>query len=309
MRTRTIVYGLIVVLAAASAWGGYRVYTLSQSVSNLKQSITVLDSQVASVGHVESSAATSDAETERPQQAAARTQDQQLQDAVARVTPAVVSIVENKEVAVVQVFYENPFESDSFFKDSGLQIPVYREVGTTTRKVSAGTGFLVRASGYIATNNHVVPDTNATYTILLANGKRMAGTVVWRSLSEDIAIVKIAGSGYPIIPLGDSESLNLAESVFVVGNALGEYNNSVSVGIVSGLKRNIVAATSDGGSETLNNVIQTDAAINPGSSGGPLVNLAGQAVGVNIAMVRGSQNIGFAVSINEVRRALANLGI
>lgn len=310
MRTRIgIAYGLIVVLVAVAAWEGYRILLLAQSVSDLKRSFAALDVEVGSIRTTASTTSTSVAELERRQQVVVKSQDEQLQDAVARVTPAVVSIVESKEVPLLQVTYQNPFGNDLFFQGFELQVPVYQQIGTTTRKVSAGTGFLVRSNGYLVTNRHVVPDANATYTVLLTSGAQREATVVWRSGSEDLAVLKIPGNGYAAIPLGDSSALALGESVFAVGNALGEYNNSVSVGIISGLNRSITAATNSGGSETLDNVIQTDAAINPGNSGGPLVNLSGQAVGVNVATVQGSQSIGFALPISKVRRALANLGI
>lgn len=238
-----------------------------------------------------------------------RSESRSLQDAVARVTPAVVSIVESHVVPLLEVSYLNPFGNDPSFQGFGVQIPVFRQIGTTSQKVSAGTGFLVRGDGHIITNEHVVENTDATYTVLLANGDQQEATVVWRSSSQDLALLKIAGTGYPSIPLGNSSSLELADPVFAVGNALGEYSNSVSVGVVSGLDRNVQAFNSRGVEETLQEVIQTDAAINLGNSGGPLVNLAGEAVGVNVALVEGSQSIGFAVPIDEVKRALTSLGI
>jgi serine protease Do len=256
-----------------------------------------------------SSTAADIAELSRRGQIAQKSQSQMLQDAVAKVTPGVVSIVESRVVALLQVTYENPFGNDPFFRNFGMQVPVYQQVGTTTQQVSAGTGFIVRSNGYVVTNKHVVQETNAMYTVLLANGSQREGTVVWRSPNDDLAIVKISGSGYTAVPLGNSDSLQLAESVFAIGNALGEYSNSVSVGVVSGMNRNITANTGQGETETLTGIIQTDAAINPGNSGGPLVNLAGEAVGVNVAMVQGSQNIGFSLPINRVIRALSNLGI
>ncbi|MDE1919695.1 MAG: trypsin-like peptidase domain-containing protein [Patescibacteria group bacterium] len=281
-------------------------------IARLSSSVAILQSSVAELANTASTTAASTAaniaELARRQQVAQKSETQQLQDAVAKITPAVVSIVESKVVPKLQVTYENPFGNDPFFQGFGMQVPVYQQVGTTTRQVSAGTGFLVRASGYIVTNKHVVPDENATYAVLLTSGKQVNGTVIWRSSTEDLAVVKIPGGNYPTVPLADS-SLSLAQSVFAVGNALGQYNNSVSVGVISGLNRSITAGNDQGGSETLSGVIQTDAAINPGNSGGPLVNLAGEAVGVNVAMVQGSQNIGFALPIKEVVRALANLGI
>lgn len=240
---------------------------------------------------------------------AQKTQNQQLQDAVSNVTPAVVSIVESKEVPRLRVTYENPFGNDPLFGAFGLQVPVYQQIGTTTRQVSAGTGFIVRSSGYIVTNKHVVPDVQATYTVLLSNGSQKSGKVVWRSTTVDLAVLKITGTGYATIPLGNSDTLRLGEGVFAIGNALGEYNNTVSVGVVSGLDRTITAAGGSGVLETLSGAIQTDAAINLGNSGGPLVNLSGAAVGVNIASALGSQNIGFALPIKEVNRALNSLGI
>lgn len=283
-----------------------QVARLSRSVSTLQSSILQLANSASITA---STTAANIAELARRNQVAQKSEIQSLQDAVAKATPAVVSIVESRVVAKLQVMYENPFGNDPFFQGFGMQVPVYQQVGTTTQQVSAGTGFLVRSNGYIVTNKHVVPDSQATYTVLLASGVQKTGTVIWRSPTEDLAVVKIAGSGYPTIALGDSSALHLAQSVFAVGNALGEYSNSVSVGVISGLNRSIIAGNDQGGTETLTGVIQTDAAINPGNSGGPLVNLAGEAVGVNVAMVQGSQNIGFSLPIKEVVRALANLGI
>jgi serine protease Do len=294
------------VLVAGFVYEQQEVTRLSHSVATLQASIFQL---VNSVNITASSTAANIAELARRNQFAQKSESQSLQDAVAKVTPAVVSIVESQVVPLLQVTYENPFGNDPFFQGFGMQVPVYQQVGTTTQQVSAGTGFLVRDNGYIVTNKHVVPDMNATYAVLLASGIQKTGTVVWRSSTEDLAVVKIAGSGFPVVSLGDSGALHLAQSVFAVGNALGQYSNSVSVGVVSGLNRSITAANDQGGTETLTGVIQTDAAINPGNSGGPLVDLTGEAIGVNVAMVQGSQNIGFSLPIKEVIRALANLGI
>ncbi len=286
-----------------------------REISRLAQSVDVLQASVANLASDQASLASSTTAINVPKSASSisqvsqKSQNQTLQDAVAAVAPAVVSIVESREVPKLQVSYENPFGNDPFYNGFGMRVPVYRQVGTTTEKVGAGTGFIVRANGYIVTNKHVVPDANASYSVLLSNGTERSGTVVWRSSNEDIAVIKITGSGYSVIPLGDSSTLSLAQSVFAIGNALGEYSNSVSVGVISGLNRTITAGTGGNDSETLKGVIQTDAAINPGNSGGPLVNLSGEAIGVNVAMVRGSQNIGFALPISEVRTALTNLGI
>jgi S1-C subfamily serine protease len=220
----------------------------------------------------------------------------------------VVSIVISKDVPKLEVQYVNPFGDDPLFQNFNVQVPVYRQNGTQFQKVGAGSGFIVRANGYIVTNRHVVDDTTATYTVLLSNGTQKNASVVWKDDKHDLAIVKISGTDLTVLPLGDSSSLELGQSVFAIGNALGEYSNSVSVGIISGLDRTIQAQTNNG-VENLTGVIQTDAAINPCNSGGPLVDLNGEAVGVNVAMVQGSQNVGFSIPISQVRTALNKLGI
>lgn len=232
-----------------------------------------------------------------------KSQDELLTSAVARVAPKVVSIVVSRDVPLLEVSYENPFGNDPFFKDFGVRIPVYRQKGVQKQKVGAGTGFFVTSDGHILTNRHVVADVSADYTALLSDGKQLPARVVYRDPVQDAAIVKVEGAGYGTVSLGDSGALRLGQTVAAIGNALGEYGNTVSVGIISGLDRTIEA--SDGSaSQQLRGVIQTDAAINPGNSGGPLLDLAGQVVGVNVATVIGSSNISFAVPINTVKNII-----
>lgn len=232
-----------------------------------------------------------------------KSQEEQLTSAVAKVAPAVVSIVVTKDVPKLEVIYVNPFGDDPFFDDVGIRVPMYRQRGTEQQKVGAGTGFIVENNGYIMTNKHVVADENATYTVLLSNGEQRVAKVVYRDSQLDLAVIKIEGSNYTKVELGNSASLKLGQSVFVVGNAFGEYSNSVSVGIVSGLNRNIQAQ--DGRKvENLSGVIQTDAAINPGNSGGPLVDLEGKVVGINVATVLGSQSIGFSIPVDQAKQIL-----
>ena len=140
-----------------------------------------------------------------------------------------------------------------------------------------------------------------SYTVLLSTGKQQTAKVVYKDPNNDIAIVKISGSGYPVVTLGESGGLKLGDTVIAIGNALGQYNNSVSVGVVSGLNRTIQASDPNGASETLNGVIQTDAAINPGNSGGPLLDLNGNVMGINVATVQGSNSIGFSIPVNGVK--------
>jgi serine protease Do len=235
-----------------------------------------------------------------------KSQEELLTAAVAKVAPAVVSIVVSKDVPKLEVVYVNPFGNDPFFEDFGVRVPMYRQRGTQKQKVGAGTGFLISSNGYVLTNRHVVEDQAATYTVLLSNGAQKLAQVSYVDQKLDVAIIKIDGSGYNTVSLGDSSALKLGQSVFAVGNALGEYNNSVSVGIVSGLNRDI-EASGGGFTEKLSGVIQTDAAINPGNSGGPLVNLQGEAIGVNVATVMGSQSIGFSIPINNAKSIITSV--
>ena len=147
-------------------------------------------------------------------------------------------------------------------------------------------------------------DDQADYTVLLSNGQQKPAKVIFKDPGNDLAIVKIDGNNYQPVNLGDSGSLKLGQSVFAVGNALGQYNNSVSVGVISGLNRSIQASGSELGTENLTGVIQTDAAINPGNSGGPLADLSGRVVGINVATVQGGNSIGFSIPINQVQQTL-----
>jgi len=236
-----------------------------------------------------------------------KSQDELLTAAVSRVAPKVVSIVISRDVPLLEVSYENPFGNDPFFQDIGIRVPVYRQKGVEKQKVGAGTGFLITSDGYILTNRHVVSDDASDYTVLLADGKQKSAKVVYRDEGQDIAIVKIDGTGYGTVSFGDSGSLRLGQTVAAIGNALGEYGNTVSVGIISGLDRTLQAAGADGQSEEIRGAIQTDAAINPGNSGGPLLDLSGQVVGVNVATVLGSSNISFSIPTNVVKSIIKNV--
>ena len=240
---------------------------------------------------------------EQQKNVSGKSQDQLLTDAVAKVAPSVVSIVVSKDVPKLEVTYVNPFGDNPFFKDFNFKVPVYKQKGVELKKVGAGTGFLISTNGYILTNRHVVSDTSATYTALLSNGTQKEGKVVYRDTQNDIALLKIEGVNFKAVSLGDSNTLKLGQTVIAIGNALGEYSNSVSVGIISGLNRSIEAG--DGRvSEKLAGIIQTDAAINPGNSGGPLTTLEGEVVGINVATLSGSSNISFSIPVNIAKTAL-----
>jgi len=165
-----------------------------------------------------------------------------------------------------------------------------------------GTGFVVSDKGIIVTNKHVVSDSNARYNVVTKDGKKYEIRKIYRDLLLDLAIVQVDGSDMKALELGDSSKLKIGQSVIAIGNALGRFTNTVTTGVVSGLGRKVVAGDPfSGAAESLDNLIQTDAAINPGNSGGPLLNSAGQVIGVNVATTEGAQNIGFAVPINQVK--------
>lgn len=236
-------------------------------------------------------------------------QDELVVAAVAEAKNSVVSIVATKNVAVLERYFVNPFGDDPFFQQFFGDVPLvpqYREKGTRKQQVGAGTGFIVSSDGMILTNKHVVSDIDAEYTVFLNDNTKISAKVLARDPVHDLAILKIKKSGLSPLHLGDSGALKVGQSVIAIGNALGEFSNTVSVGIVSGLGRSITA--SDGGaSEVLQELIQTDAAINPGNSGGPLLNLRGEVIGVNVAMAQGAENIGFSIAINKAKRAIESV--
>lgn len=227
-------------------------------------------------------------------------------NAVKKANPAVVAITISKNVPVYEQYFERiPSPFGDFFGDDffgGFTIPQLRQKGTELREVGGGSGFLVSADGYIVTNRHVVADEKAEYTVFTNDGKKYDAKVVARDPALDLAIIKINGSGFEHLAFGDSDKLQVGQSVIAIGNALAEFRNTVSMGIVSGLSRTITASDRMGGNvESLDQLIQTDAGINPGNSGGPLINLAGEVIGVNVAMADGAENIGFALSSNSVK--------
>jgi serine protease Do len=220
-------------------------------------------------------------------------------NAVKKANPAVVAITISKNVPVYEKYSENvPGPFGDFF---GFSIPRYRENGTEKKEVGGGSGFLVSADGYIITNRHVVEDERAEYTVLINDGKKYTATVVARDPVLDLAVIKINGSNFPFLTFGNSDTIEVGESVIAIGNALAEFRNTVSVGIISGLSRSIVASDGMGTAEALDQLIQIDAAINAGNSGGPLLNLSGEVIGVNVAVASGAQSIGFALSGNSVK--------
>lgn len=178
--------------------------------------------------------------------------------------------------------------------------------GRSYEQTGGGTGFIITSDGMIATNKHVVSDASATYTVFTSDGKNYPAKIVATDPFNDLAVIKIEASGLPVVDLGDSDKLQVGQWVIAIGNALGEFNNTVTVGVISAKDRKITAS-GGGSSENLEGLLQTDAAINAGNSGGPLVNLAGQVTGINTAVAGSAQGIGFAIPINSVKSALDSI--
>lgn len=231
-------------------------------------------------------------------------EDNTVVGAVKKARPAVVSIIVSKEVPKYDVSYEQGNDPFGGAFGNFFQTPIYKQNGTEKKQLGSGSGFLISSDGLIVTNRHVVADKDAIYEVQLNNGKKYTAKVLARDAVFDVALVKITASDLPYLSLGNSETLDVGESVIAIGNALGEFKNTVSVGVVSGLSRSLVAGDNFGQSERLDKVIQTDAAINPGNSGGPLLNLRGEVIGINVAVVQGSSNVGFALPINSVKSAI-----
>lgn len=243
-------------------------------------------------------------------------------DAIQKVSPSVVSIVISQELKNIRSQGMSPFElffkDDPFFEDFFGQpytpAPTPEENDEPIRqKVGGGSGFIVSKEGLILTNRHVVASDDAEYTVLLHDGTEFKAEVVSRDPFNDIAVIKLVpeeGAELPELPpvnFGNSTDLKIGQSVIAIGNALAEFANSATRGIVSAKGRQILASDGAGRGENLSGLIQTDAAINPGNSGGPLINLAGEVVGINTAIASGANGIGFAIPIDDVKSVVKSV--
>lgn len=208
------------------------------------------------------------------------------------VTVGIIKTTQEREFIEVDPF--NPFSP-------------FRQIPGKKRDIdqNIGSGFVATSDGYIITNKHVVADTEATYKILTNDNKKYDVEKIYRDSLNDLAILKVNTTGLKPLPLGDSSNLKLGQMAIAIGTPLGEFTNTVTVGIISGLGRGITAGSPfEGFVEKLDNVIQTDAAISPGNSGGPLLNSSGQVIGVNTALAQDGQNIGFAIPVNVIKDLL-----
>lgn len=198
---------------------------------------------------------------------------------------AIIDVVKKVEPSVVSITSESTREG--FFGTESV--------------AGAGTGIVLTEDGLIMTNKHVVPSGTTDVLVYTFDGKEHKGKVVARDPSNDLALVKIEAKGLKPAELGDSGKVEIGQKVIAIGNALGQFQNSVTTGIISGIGRPVEAGDEFGASESLQNLLQTDAAINPGNSGGPLVDLDGKVIGINTAIAGDAENIGFSIAINEAK--------
>ena len=228
----------------------------------------------------------------------------QVIEVVKKASPAVVSIVASAQVPKFETYFEDPFFGDDFSPFFNFRIPQQRQNGTEEKKIGAGTGFVVSSDGYIITNKHVVNEEDADYTVYLNDeknrGEKIKAKVVARDPKNDLAVLKIDKRDLPFLTFSDSSHLQVGQTVITIGYALGEFDNTVSKGVISGLSRSITAGGGFTKTEELKNLIQSDAAINPGNSGGPMLDIEGNVIGINVAMAN-AENIGFAISGNEAK--------
>jgi serine protease Do len=222
----------------------------------------------------------------------------------------VIKVIKKVMPSVVSIAIAEKFEDlqKQFPKDFNPTIPDGTVDDRGMVQTGGGSGFIVAPNGLILTNKHVVSERKAEYTVILSDGRTFPATILSRDPINDVAILKIAVDGLPCARLGDATKLELGQSLIAIGNALGIFRNTVSVGIVSGLSRSITAqAEPDAPPQEMRGLIQTDAAINPGNSGGPIVDRDGYVVGVNAAIVSGAQSIGFAIPVNAARRDIDDI--
>jgi len=289
---RIVVFTLVMSFLVAGTVGAATYWKLNKEIEELRENLPASQriTQVSSAeqdGYLAQTAA-----------------EERVIKVVKEVSPAVVSIILSRDEPVFEQVLRDPFE-DFFGAPSPFRTRELKQKGTERREIGGGSGFLVSEDGMILTNKHVVLRDDVEYTVFTNDGESYSAEVLARDPIQDLAVIKIEGSSpFPFVKLGSSEELEIGQTVITIGNALGEFRNTVSVGVISGLGRTITASDGQGFVETIEDVIQTDAAINRGNSGGPLLNLAGEVVGMNTATVLDAQNIGFAIPSDRAKRGL-----
>ncbi len=214
----------------------------------------------------------------------------------------VVQVVEDNIPAVVSIVASKYVEREIISLDDIFSFSPETETDKRERR-EEGTGFIISQDGFILTNRHVVEDEDAKYTAILSTGEAVEAKVMARDPIQDLAVLKVKKEDLPVVDMGNSDTVRPGQTAIAIGNALGEFQDTVSKGVISGLGRRVVARGRMT-AEVLDDVIQTDAAINFGNSGGPLLNLKGEVIGINTATTMYAEGIGFAIPINAARRVI-----
>ena len=282
---RSLIIFLVILSFVAGVVGGVGGIALVATSTTLQKSIGIKESgsaiPIASGNKVESVTVK---------------EDSAVVDSVKKVSPAVASVIFTKDVQIIDPF--------------SLGFPYGQPQQTTQQQQGGGTGFIISSDGLIATNKHVADVDGADYTVITQDGKKYKASVLAKDSVNDFAILKIDAKNLPVVEFGDSDNLDIGQRIIAIGNALGEFQNSVTVGVLSGKERNLTATDATGATpENLEGLLQTDAAINEGNSGGPLCNLKGQVVGINTATTAKGQaeGIGFAIPINTLKSAIDSI--
>ncbi len=237
-----------------------------------------------------------------PQTGATTALTPQASTVAQQASPAVVYINAYKNVPTYSVEYTQA-------ADGTIQVN-QTQTGTVNQEISSGSGFFITSGGYILTNKHVVSDATNTYMVNY-NNTEIPAQVIYRDPNYDLAIVKVDGNNYPTLPLADSSGVTVGENVVAVGNALGRITDYATQGTVTALSQNITVDGDNGSAENLQNVLQTNAKLYPGDSGGPLLDLNGKVIGVNTATTVGSRfaSAGFSIPINTAKSVISAAGI
>lgn len=222
---------------------------------------------------------------------------------VEQVTPAVVSVVVKKERGQVTSQSQRVFLSPFLIQQAPA---LTEEEAKQLIEISSGSGFFVSEDGYVLTNRHVVDEKGGVLFVVTNDGKELPAKLIDTDPFQDVAVLQVEGSGFPTVSLGNSENIQIGQTVIAIGNTLSEFRNTVTKGVISGINRR-VSAGSAAAADVIEQAIQTDAAINPGNSGGPLINLRGEVIGINTAVSVQGEAIAFSIPINQAKRAIEDV--
>jgi len=201
----------------------------------------------------------------------------------------------------MDAFSQMVIDAVAKIKNAVVKIDVYKTVQGKMRPAGSGSGFIFSSDGLIFTNHHVIKDAEKIMVSLL-NENEIEATLVGKDPDTDLAILKIYSEGYSVSKLGDAEQLQIGQFVIAIGNPLG-YQHTVTTGVVSALGRTLRSQNG----MLVDNVIQSDAALNPGNSGGPMINTDGEVIGVNTAIIQGAQGLSFSVDINTAKEVASQI--